>query len=157
MTPNYPMGNKTYASGNLTISPALTEIHHDVIHKWMASTFGAWPEWEIIKPQWGDAYLQCRDTDDWAKRGDWQDQLQLILNEMERTAAAGQPMFSYLVEGDIDWQDEIAAARMHVMSSQTDNPIINCHTVKVMCYPDWDSGVKNQYPTIPDDYITSYE
>lgn len=157
MTLNYPMGNKTYASGNLTISPSLTEEHYTILKNWMTSTFGAWPEWEIIKPKWGNAYLQCRDTDDWAKRGDWQEQLALILTEMERTAAVNQPEFSYSVEGDIDWQDEIAAARMHVMSCQTANPIINCHNVKVMCYPDWNSGLKDQYPTIPDEYITTHD
>ena len=38
MKPNYPMGNKTYAVGDMEISPALTKADYEELNQYMTKT-----------------------------------------------------------------------------------------------------------------------
>ena len=51
------MGNKTYAMGDMEISPTLTKADYDELNQYMTKMFGAWPHWVTEKPEWGDATI----------------------------------------------------------------------------------------------------
>lgn len=139
MTPNYPMGNRTYANGDLTITPELTKEHSDLIEKRMTEVFGEWPEWAIIKPKWTSAYLGLIHAGEWEKLGDWQEQILIILKKFTE--------YGYYVVGTIDWEDETERATLHVDSSRK-LQTVNTHWITVSCSPDWNKESNTQYPDI---------
>jgi len=132
------MGNRTYAHGNMTISPRLTKEVYDELNQYMTKMFGAWPNWVTEKPEWDDATINLKNEGEWEKMDDWQDQLLLILKWLKQR--------NRHVEGFYDWEDETQKARLHIQTFH-EELMINTHYVKVTCPPEWGSGLMDCYPT----------
>jgi hypothetical protein len=135
----YPMGNKTYAMGDIEISPTLTKADYDELDQYMTQMFGAWPHWATHKPEWDDATIILKNEGEWEKMDDWQEQLLLILKWLKQR--------DYRVEGEYRWQDETIEATLHIDTAQ-EKLIVNTAFVKITCPPDWDSGEWMCSPTI---------
>lgn len=131
------MGNRTYAHGDMKISPGLEKEKYDELNQYMTKMFGAWPQWVLEKPEWDDVTLNLESEGEWEKMDDWQDQLAFILRWLKQR--------NFHVEGHYDWQDETRSARLHIDTSHKEL-MINTYYVKVTCPPEWGSGIKDCYP-----------
>ena len=131
------MGNRTYAHGDMKISPGLEKEKYDELNQYMTKMFGSWPQWVLEKPEWDDVTLNLESEGEWEKMDDWQDQLAFILKWLKQR--------NFHVEGHYDWQDETRSARLHIDTSHKEL-MINTYYVKVTCPPEWGSGIKDCYP-----------
>ena len=138
------MGNRTYAQGNMTISPGLTKEEYDELNQYMTKMFGAWPNWVTEKPEWDDATINLKNEGEWEKMDDWQDQLLLILKWLKQR--------NFHAEGFYDWEDETQKARLHIDTFH-EELMINTHYVELVCPPEWGSGERDCYPR-PDGQLT---
>lgn len=134
------MGNKTYTNGQINIDPGLTKEHADEIQAKMKESFGAWPEWMIVKPEWEHAYLAVIGEGEWTKLSEWQAQIQLICKWFRD--------LEYHLTGEIDWEDELESGTLHVDSEES-RLIVNTMSLKVTCEPDWGKDAEEyQIPQI---------